>query len=154
MQPLKIRLNPSSGSTIGCDPSTLRSMIDNRRWPNATGPRHQTPQPSGPRGDRTALIRSTAAMSAYSPSKRISPTSPHTRFSARARLRPEDAVFLLARDRRRCPIALFVRAACLPSLVVQTASGSALPTLAERSEEHTSELQSRQYLVCRLLLEK
>src|SRR3712207_8912397 len=27
-------------------------------------------------------------------------------------------------------------------------------TRAERSEEHTSELQSRQYLVCRLLLEK
>src|SRR3712207_3521849 len=28
-----------------------------------------------------------------------------------------------------------------------------MPTL-DRSEEHTSELQSRQYLVCRLLLEK
>src|SRR3712207_8210615 len=28
------------------------------------------------------------------------------------------------------------------------------PTRASRSEEHTSELQSRQYLVCRLLLEK
>src|SRR3712207_8667323 len=28
------------------------------------------------------------------------------------------------------------------------------PVLAARSEEHTSELQSRQYLVCRLLLEK
>src|SRR3712207_8655315 len=27
-------------------------------------------------------------------------------------------------------------------------------TALERSEEHTSELQSRQYLVCRLLLEK
>src|SRR3712207_7171207 len=27
-------------------------------------------------------------------------------------------------------------------------------TLGGRSEEHTSELQSRQYLVCRLLLEK
>src|SRR3712207_6878958 len=27
-------------------------------------------------------------------------------------------------------------------------------TTRERSEEHTSELQSRQYLVCRLLLEK
>src|SRR5258707_8745056 len=27
-------------------------------------------------------------------------------------------------------------------------------TTVERSEEHTSELQSRQYLVCRLLLEK
>src|SRR3712207_8742882 len=33
--------------------------------------------------------------------------------------------------------------------------GTLLPLrLAERSEEHTSELQSRQYLVCRLLLEK
>src|SRR5947209_15612169 len=39
--------------------------------------------------------------------------------------------------------------------------GGALPTRARRrscssprSEEHTSELQSRQYLVCRLLLEK
>src|SRR3712207_7485772 len=29
-----------------------------------------------------------------------------------------------------------------------------LRTLDTRSEEHTSELQSRQYLVCRLLLEK
>src|SRR3712207_8324044 len=29
-----------------------------------------------------------------------------------------------------------------------------LPGRAPRSEEHTSELQSRQYLVCRLLLEK
>src|SRR3712207_7826339 len=29
-----------------------------------------------------------------------------------------------------------------------------LPIVAGRSEEHTSELQSRQYLVCRLLLEK
>src|SRR3712207_8969934 len=28
------------------------------------------------------------------------------------------------------------------------------PATAPRSEEHTSELQSRQYLVCRLLLEK
>src|SRR3712207_8734787 len=27
-------------------------------------------------------------------------------------------------------------------------------SVVERSEEHTSELQSRQYLVCRLLLEK
>src|SRR3712207_8034462 len=28
------------------------------------------------------------------------------------------------------------------------------PHFGQRSEEHTSELQSRQYLVCRLLLEK
>src|SRR3712207_8242652 len=32
--------------------------------------------------------------------------------------------------------------------------GMALTTTLVRSEEHTSELQSRQYLVCRLLLEK
>src|SRR3712207_8906503 len=31
---------------------------------------------------------------------------------------------------------------------------TAPPDAAARSEEHTSELQSRQYLVCRLLLEK
>src|SRR3712207_7012040 len=30
----------------------------------------------------------------------------------------------------------------------------AVPVVRERSEEHSSELQSRQYLVCRLLLEK
>src|SRR3712207_8904705 len=33
------------------------------------------------------------------------------------------------------------------------AAGGSPPTI-RRSEEHTSELQSRQYLVCRLLLEK
>src|SRR5438874_7171589 len=32
--------------------------------------------------------------------------------------------------------------------------GEALATLGNRSEEHTSELQSRRDLVCRLLLEK
>src|SRR3712207_7910353 len=33
-------------------------------------------------------------------------------------------------------------------------TGAVDPRVAARSEEHTSELQSRQYLVCRLLLEK
>src|SRR3712207_8750285 len=32
--------------------------------------------------------------------------------------------------------------------------GARLDDIVDRSEEHTSELQSRQYLVCRLLLEK
>src|SRR3712207_6969981 len=37
----------------------------------------------------------------------------------------------------------------------RAAAGGGLPEPAVlRSEEHTSELQSRQYLVCRLLLEK
>src|SRR3712207_8277709 len=42
-------------------------------------------------------------------------------------------------------------------LFLPAVSGTPAPPEAmvpERSEEHTSELQSRQYLVCRLLLEK
>src|SRR5947209_9629513 len=35
-----------------------------------------------------------------------------------------------------------------------TMGGRVLGFVENRSEEHTSELQSRQYLVCRLLLEK
>src|SRR3712207_9065984 len=48
---------------------------------------------------------------------------------------------------------------CRPSRGRSTSRGgcpaatTVVPT-ARRSEEHTSELQSRQYLVCRLLLEK
>src|SRR3712207_7053252 len=37
---------------------------------------------------------------------------------------------------------------------VVTASSETTRACGRRSEEHTSELQSRQYLVCRLLLEK
>src|SRR3712207_7861664 len=40
----------------------------------------------------------------------------------------------------------------LPCVVVELKPVSA--RFSARSEEHTSELQSRQYLVCRLLLEK
>src|SRR3712207_8067002 len=41
-----------------------------------------------------------------------------------------------------------------PRGAVHAASPPGSPGGATRSEEHTSELQSRQYLVCRLLLEK
>src|SRR3712207_8272883 len=40
-----------------------------------------------------------------------------------------------------------------PALAAGRADEDAAPVVL-RSEEHTSELQSRQYLVCRLLLEK
>src|SRR3712207_7728331 len=39
-------------------------------------------------------------------------------------------------------------------LMTNCVSGLPLQIFSTRSEEHTSELQSRQYLVCRLLLEK
>src|SRR3712207_8691716 len=43
----------------------------------------------------------------------------------------------------------------LSSASINVGSKTVLSTsFIERSEEHTSELQSRQYLVCRLLLEK
>src|SRR3712207_4850801 len=42
----------------------------------------------------------------------------------------------------------------LSRMFFSTAFEAALDRQGRRSEEHTSELQSRQYLVCRLLLEK
>src|SRR3712207_8975866 len=44
--------------------------------------------------------------------------------------------------------------AARPFLPASQGGGRGLLRLPQRSEEHTSELQSRQYLVCRLLLEK
>src|SRR2546422_7635656 len=58
--------------------------------------------------------------------------------------------FFLPRD----PSAL----ALVTSIIEEVLAGEGLPVLAwrdvPRSEEHTSELQSRLHLVCRLLLEK
>src|SRR3712207_8637329 len=46
---------------------------------------------------------------------------------------------------------MFVEKSCCSVLMT---GASLVTTTVSRSEEHTSELQSRQYLVCRLLLEK
>src|SRR5439155_26211830 len=43
---------------------------------------------------------------------------------------------------------------CFPRLLTQHVAGSSFASCCARSEEHTSELQSRGHLVCRLLLEK
>src|SRR3712207_7627398 len=42
----------------------------------------------------------------------------------------------------------------IPVTVIADNMAASLMRAGRRSEEHTSELQSRQYLVCRLLLEK
>src|SRR3712207_7913345 len=46
------------------------------------------------------------------------------------------------------------RSAMRPGSRAAPPATSSAPSGRSRSEEHTSELQSRQYLVCRLLLEK
>src|SRR3712207_8990579 len=48
----------------------------------------------------------------------------------------------------------FPKAARAAGMSYDTLIQTCLVHAAARSEEHTSELQSRQYLVCRLLLEK
>src|SRR3712207_8459580 len=62
--------------------------------------------------------------------------------------RPEELLEDLKRFARQRP-GVFV----LGALGAGFLAGRVLRTV-DRSEEHTSELQSRQYLVCRLLLEK
>src|ERR1035437_10403208 len=52
------------------------------------------------------------------------------------------------------PYTTLFRSVQRPSTATHHAGPRALEALLHRSEEHTSELQSRQYLVCRLLLEK
>src|SRR5690625_6290247 len=52
---------------------------------------------------------------------------------------------------RRGPLFRFSRA---PNSTTRKASSAPVAAESERSEEHTSELQSRGHLVCRLLLEK
>src|SRR3712207_7223945 len=65
----------------------------------------------------------------------------------------------LAQSAGAHPDRTFVRAWAHHGMVTLGAGGKMAKSLGnildvERSEEHTSELQSRQYLVCRLLLEK
>src|SRR3712207_7921419 len=56
----------------------------------------------------------------------------------------------------RCTSRCLPYASATRTVHPSTGPGSSLPwgEVRCRSEEHTSELQSRQYLVCRLLLEK
>src|SRR3712207_7736392 len=64
----------------------------------------------------------------------------------------------LFRSRRTLPTSAYPCSAIVPALPNYRATPRlqryTCPGRRCRSEEHTSELQSRQYLVCRLLLEK
>src|SRR3712207_7200647 len=72
---------------------------------------------------------------------------------AEERLAREDGQHLGDDPHRRQDEDVHLRVAEEPEEVLPEDRVAALLDV-ERSEEHTSELQSRQYLVCRLLLEK
>src|SRR3712207_8835726 len=77
-----------------------------------------------------------------------------TLFRSRIRANAKAASADTVVESRTAPTA---RTALLANQMKNCPSRSAvtkLPRYNDRSEEHTSELQSRQYLVCRLLLEK
>src|SRR3712207_7624621 len=61
---------------------------------------------------------------------------------------------LLARVAIGCTRASYSRCSGASPRRLRACEMPLLPATLTRSEEHTSELQSRQYLVCRLLLEK
>src|SRR3712207_7543686 len=69
----------------------------------------------------------------------------------RSTLFPYTTLFRSARHGRRLPSA---RSSALRQPAQAEQQEHRGDDLDQRSEEHTSELQSRQYLVCRLLLEK
>src|SRR3712207_7572571 len=68
---------------------------------------------------------------------------------------PESLYLYLTAERSRATLAT-VETVIVDEIhaLARDKRGSHLTLSLERSEEHTSELQSRQYLVCRLLLEK
>src|SRR3712207_7052833 len=73
------------------------------------------------------------------------------------RSRPQDlehGAGILVVHLRRAGVARFARRPEHLLEVLLSAFQRVLGSTESRSEEHTSELQSRQYLVCRLLLEK
>src|SRR6202451_3753810 len=70
-------------------------------------------------------------------------------FPAQGRPRPADSMSLLREEAMQRFLKLG-----LPTMRDETWRYTNLRSLAARSEEHTSELQSPEYLVCRLLLEK
>src|SRR3712207_7674442 len=70
-------------------------------------------------------------------------------------LDPTTAVVTCAHCGNRAALGAHLVYADAPAMVVRCPGCmQVVMRCASRSEEHTSELQSRQYLVCRLLLEK
>src|SRR2546429_5986259 len=72
----------------------------------------------------------------------------------RSTLFPYTTLFRSARASMRHSVAIGGAPGVMPSPSWANVRGRSEAVTTERSEEHTSELQSRLHLVCRLLLEK
>src|SRR5438445_6235027 len=81
----------------------------------------------------------------------VSKAGPHRDLHSFPTRRSSDLRRLRAAPARRPGPAPRQRSQAAPAMVHRAATAG---PRSGRSEEHTSELQSRQYLVCRLLLEK
>src|SRR5690349_23998944 len=74
-----------------------------------------------------------------------------------ARRPPRSTLFpytTLFRSRRLSALGRYASLTALATVAAPLIGGASIAALGWRSEEHTSELQSRRDLVCRLLLEK
>src|SRR3712207_8627310 len=89
------------------------------------------------------------------PTSTLFPYPPLFRSAARncAKVRPSHSRST-STQRPRSSTKVSVPASSRVTSASLSASPSNITAMEKRSEEHTSELQSRQYLVCRLLLEK
>src|SRR5437660_9976028 len=88
-------------------------------------------------------MRASCSLSSTPPSSFCSPATP-----------PTDIYTLSLHDALPISPTMAVSRSHLHSCAARTACSREPPAARARSEEHTSELQSRGHLVCRLLLEK
>src|SRR5205823_14154580 len=82
------------------------------------------------------------------------PPFPTRRSSDLARFSPARSATCTSRRRAGFPMAWWTAPRCSHAASWESCACRSAPTSCSRSEEHTSELQSLAYLVCRLLLEK
>src|SRR3712207_5530868 len=134
--------------------SSTRSMPNRRATRGAIGE-------SRPKARSGNVVRSPATPLDIPVSARIWPIKGATPVSAGRRLAASSTIPNIRRRLRRrerpdsaVGEVLFVKLRLPVTLQWQHVAYSTWRRVDRRSEEHTSELQSRQYLVCRLLLEK
>src|SRR6266498_2749482 len=100
------------------------------------------------------MVRSSNIGALAAQPRNVERVSPRSLFSLRLRCRPSSTNSTAAAIAAGLPVAPSLPTApFIPGIWSACFTYSWLDMFGERSEEHTSELQSRPHLVCRLLLE-